>query len=160
MTTTFTVNGRKVEVETDPAAPLVYALRNELGLRGTRYGCGGEDCSACLVVVDSTPRWSCTYLISDAADKDVRTVEGITGPIADILRAAFVDVGAGQCGYCLSGIFVTAHRLIAGDKKPSMDAVKQSLARHLCRCGAHAAILRAIQRAIEDVRQLGQYGDD
>jgi aerobic-type carbon monoxide dehydrogenase small subunit (CoxS/CutS family) len=160
MTTAITVNGQPVDVATDATAPLIYALRNELGLRGTRYGCGGEDCSACLIIVDSKRQCSCTYLVSDAAGKDVRTVEGITGPIADILRREFVSVSAGQCGYCLSGIFVTAHELIAGKQRPSTEAVKQALARHLCRCGAHAAILRGIRQAIDAVAQLEQYGRD
>jgi aerobic-type carbon monoxide dehydrogenase small subunit (CoxS/CutS family) len=159
MATAFSVNGERVEVTTDAASPLIYALRNELGLRGTRYGCGAEDCSACLVIVDSRRHCSCTYLISDAAGKDVRTVEGITGPVADILRKKLVDVGAGQCGYCLSGIFVTAYDLLAGEKKPSIATIKQSLARHLCRCGAHAAIMRGIHQAIDAVEQLGQYRD-
>lgn len=159
MATTFTVNGKRVEVTADAAAPLIYALRNELGLRGTRYGCGAEDCSACLVIVDSKRHCSCTYLVSDAAGKEVRTVEGITGPIADILRKELVDVGAGQCGYCLSGIFITAHEIIAGEKKPPTEAIKQSLAPHLCRCGAHAAILRGIRQAINVIEQLGQYRD-
>jgi len=157
MATAITVNDQRVEVATDASAPLIYALRNELGLRGTRFGCGGEDCSACLVIVDSKQQCSCTYLVSDAAGKTVRTVEGITGPIADILRREFVSVGAAQCGYCLSGIFVTAHELIAGKQRPSTEAIKLSLARHLCRCGAHAAILRGIRQAIDAIEQIGHY---
>lgn len=157
MATKLTVNGKDVELATDDAAPLIHALRNELGLRGTRFGCGAEDCSACLVVVDQKRRCSCTCLVSDAAGKDVQTVEGITGPAAELLRKAFADVGAGQCGYCLSGIFVTAHELVAGETKPSMDAIRQALARHLCRCGAHAAIIRGIRQAIDAVEQSGLY---
>ncbi|WP_080137357.1 (2Fe-2S)-binding protein [Bradyrhizobium sacchari] len=160
MATAFTVNGKRVEVTTDAETPLIYALRNELGLRGTRFGCGGEDCSACLVIVDQTRRCSCTYLVADAAGKSVQTIEGITGNIADILREAFVEAGAGQCGYCLSGIFVTAHELVAGKQRPSIEEVKKSLGRHLCRCGAHAAILRGIGKAIDAVDELGGYRND
>ena len=157
MGTTFSVNGEAVELQAEESSPLILALRNELGLKGTRFGCGGEDCGACIVLVDCELQYSCTYQVADAAGKDVRTIEGLTGPVADVLRQAMVEAGAGQCGYCLSGIFVTAHELLAAPKRPSQDAVKRALARHLCRCGAHAAILRAIYRAIDTVAASGDY---
>jgi nicotinate dehydrogenase subunit A len=150
LATKLSVNGQEVEVHSDDSSPLIYVLRNEFGLRGTRFGCGGEDCGACMVLVDGRLQYSCTYLVSDAAGKKIETIEGIKGGVADILRKALVDGGAGQCGYCLSGIFVTTSELIAR-QKPSLSELKSALSRHLCRCGAHASILRAIGDAIETV---------
>lgn len=157
MATTFSVNGQRVDIDADIASPLILALRNELGLKGTRFGCGAEDCGSCTVLVDSALRYACTCPVADAAGKKVQTIEGLTGTVADVLRQAMVAAGAGQCGYCLSGIFVTTHQLLTGPGRPSQDAVKQALARHLCRCGAHAAILRAIHQAVDTIAAGGGY---
>lgn len=151
------MNGRSVDISADIAAPLILVLRNELGLKGTRFGCGAEDCGSCTVLVDSKLQYACTYPVADAAGKEIRTIEGVTGAVADILRQAMIEAGAGQCGYCLSGIFVTTHQLLAGSERPSHDMVKRALTRHLCRCGAHAAILRAIHRAIDAIAARGGY---
>jgi nicotinate dehydrogenase subunit A len=157
--TTLSVNGKQVELKSDGASPLILALRNELGLTGTRFGCGAEDCGACTVLINSTPHYSCTYLVADAAGKDVKTVEGLTGRVAQVLRDALVGAGAGQCGYCLTGIFVTTHTLMAGTERPTSDALKLALSRHLCRCGAQAAIVRGINRAIKEVARFGGYNE-
>jgi nicotinate dehydrogenase subunit A len=151
LATKFSVNGEEVEVYSDSSSPLIHVLRNDLGLKGTRFGCGGEDCGACTVLVDGRLQYSCSYLVSDAAGKKIETIEGIKGGVADILRKALVDGGAGQCGYCLSGIFVTTSQLIAR-QSPSLSELKSALSRHLCRCGAHASILRAIGNAMEIVK--------
>jgi aerobic-type carbon monoxide dehydrogenase small subunit (CoxS/CutS family) len=150
LATQFFVNGEEVEVRSDTSSPLIHVLRNELGFRATRFGCGGEDCGACTVIVDGELRYSCTYLVSDAAGKTIETAEGLKGEVASILRQALMDAGAGQCGYCLSGIFVTTSELMAR-KSPSLPELKSALSRHLCRCGAHASILRAIQTAMKAV---------
>jgi nicotinate dehydrogenase subunit A len=107
MGVTLTVNGTPVEVQVDGATPLILALRNELGLKGTRFGCGGEDCGACTVLVDSEPKCSCTLQLDDVAQKRVTTIEGLNDRLSEVLRDAILAESAGQCGYCLSGIFIT-----------------------------------------------------
>jgi aerobic-type carbon monoxide dehydrogenase small subunit (CoxS/CutS family) len=151
MGVTLTVNGTPVEVHIDGATPLILALRNELGLKGTRFGCGGEDCGACMVLVDSKPRYSCTLQLDEVAGKRVTTIEGLNDRLSEVLREAILTESAGQCGYCLSGIFVTLHHCIAASTQPSRTEVVGALNRHLCRCGANAAILRAVHRALEHI---------
>ncbi len=144
MGVTLTVNGTPIEVRVDGTTPLILALRNELGLKGTRFGCGGEDCGACTVLVDSEPKYSCTLQLDDVAQKRVTTIEGLNDRLSEVLRDAVLAESAGQCGYCLSGIFVTLHHSIA-----SSTEVAGALGRHLSRCGANAAILRAVDRTLE-----------
>ena len=157
MPTKFWVNGEEVEVTVEGEATLILALRNELGLRGTRFGCGEENCGACTVLINGTLRYSCSLFVQDMSGRRIVTVEGLEGIAADELRTALIEAGAGQCGYCMSGIFVTAYELLSRPRRPSMDDVKLALSRHLCRCGAHAAILRAIAVAIERIEQSGGY---
>ena len=149
MGVTLTVNGTTVEVRADGTTPLILALRNELGLKGTRFGCGGEDCGACTVLVDSEPKYSCTLQLNDVAQKRITTIEGLNDRLAEVLRNAILTESAGQCGYCLSGIFVTLHHCISESAQPRYTEVAGALRRHLCRCGANAAILRAVDRALE-----------
>jgi nicotinate dehydrogenase subunit A len=149
MGVTLTLNGTAVELREDGAMPLILALRNELGLKGTRFGCGGEDCGACMVLVDSEPRYSCTLQVDDVAQKRVTTIEGLNDRLSQVLRDAILAESAGQCGYCLSGIFVTLHHAISASPLPKYAEVAGALSRHLCRCGANAAILRAVDRAIK-----------
>jgi aerobic-type carbon monoxide dehydrogenase small subunit (CoxS/CutS family) len=155
----FQVNGEAVEIGSDGASTLILALRNELGLKGTRFGCGEESCGACTVMIDDRLHYACSIFFEDVAGKRVETVEGLRGPVADALRAALVEAGAGQCGYCLSGIFVTAHDLLSRRRQPSMVEVKQALSRNLCRCGAHLGILRAIAAAIDTIAASGRYDE-
>jgi nicotinate dehydrogenase subunit A len=148
----LTVNGTSVEVRADGSTPLILALRNELGLLGTRFGCGGEDCGACMVLVAAEPRYSCTLQIDDVAGKEVTTIEGLNDGLAEVLREAILAESAGQCGYCLSGIFVSLHHSISASAQPKYAEVAGALGRHLCRCGANAAILRAVKRALERIQ--------
>jgi nicotinate dehydrogenase subunit A len=141
------INGELREFEGDEPQPLVLALRNELGLRGVRFGCGGEDCGACTVLIDGEPRFSCTLGLDAVAGRDVVTLEGLQGRLGDVLRSSFIEARAGQCGYCLSGIFTSAYALLERTRKPSREEILKALQRHLCRCGSHASILRAIERA-------------
>lgn len=157
MTTVCWVNGDEVELRSDGSSTLLLALRNELGLKGTRFGCGAEECGACTVLIDGKPHYSCGRFVMDLEGKKIETVEGMKGPAAEILRVALVEAGAGQCGYCLSGIFVTAHELISRPTRPSMAEVKQALTRNLCRCGAHASILRGIGAAMDTLQASGGY---
>ena len=149
MTTKFSLNGIQTESNVDPSMPLIYFLRNEQGLKGTRFGCGGEDCGACTILVDEALKFSCTLLVSEVAGKSIETVEGLHGKLAEILREELAVGGATQCGYCLSGIFVTTYDLLRRIPNPADEQVKAALSRNLCRCGAHASILRAIARSID-----------
>ena len=144
----FTVNGAAVSVDVDGKTPLVYVLRNDLGLIGTRLGCGLDQCGACYVLLDDHPVASCDTPLWAAEGKRVVTVEGLAsdeGPHP--LQRAFSDEQAGQCGFCLSGMLVTAAALLARNPAPTDADVCQALARHLCRCGVHNRIVRAVLRA-------------
>ena len=144
------VNGKSVHVKTDGAKPLLSVLRDELGLRGTRFGCGTEQCGACMVLIDGEPTFSCARELASLAGKAVTTVEGLTQNGAPHpLQQAFVEEQAGQCGYCLSGILISAAALLARNPRPSRGEIAAALDRHLCRCGAHNRIMRAVARAGE-----------
>lgn len=144
----LTVNGKAVHVESDATTPLLSVLRGELGLRGSRFGCGTEQCGACMVLIDGEPSFSCTRAIESLAGKRVITVEGLSpGGSLSPLQQAFLDEQAGQCGYCLSGILISAAALLARNPRPSRSEIAAALDRHLCRCGAHNRIMRAIARA-------------
>ena len=142
------VNGKAVRVAADGTVPLLAVLRDELGLRGSRFGCGTEECGACMVLIDGEPSFSCARAIESLAGKAVTTVEGLSsGDRLSPLQQAFLDEQAGQCGYCLSGILISASALIARNPRPSRGEIAAALDRHLCRCGAHNRILRAVARA-------------
>jgi nicotinate dehydrogenase subunit A len=142
------VNGQPAHVECDGSKPLLDVLRGELGLRGTRFGCGTEQCGACMVLIDDEPSFSCARPIKSLAGKRVTTVEGLaSGGSLSPLQQAFVDEQAGQCGYCLSGILISAAALLARNPRPSRSEIAAALDRHLCRCGVHNRIMRAVARA-------------
>ena len=142
------VNGSSVHVQGDGTKPLLSVLRNELGLRGSRFGCGTEQCGACMVLIDGEPSFSCARAIESLAGKSVTTVEGLSpdGSLSP-LQQAFLDEQAGQCGYCLSGILISAAALLARNPTPSRSEIAAALDRHLCRCGVHNRIMRAVARA-------------
>jgi aerobic-type carbon monoxide dehydrogenase small subunit (CoxS/CutS family) len=144
----LTVNGAPVHVETDGTKPLLSVLREELALRGSRFGCGTEQCGACMVLIDGEPEHSCAREIQTLAGKTVTTVEGLAhnGKLHP-LQQAFLDEQAGQCGYCLSGILISAAALLARNPQPSRKEIAAALDRHLCRCGMHNRVLRAVARA-------------
>lgn len=145
---TFRVNGRAVEVSADGDVPLLAVLRGELGLTGTRFGCGHERCGACMVLVDGVPAYACARPAWSVADRAVTTVEGLAAR-NDPLIQAFLDEQAGQCGYCLSGILISARALLEREPEPDRAAVVAALDPHLCRCGAHNRIVRAVLRAVD-----------
>jgi len=147
----ITVNGQALALEEDGSLPLIFALRNALGLKGVRFGCGGEDCGACTVIVDGQLHYSCTVTLDAVAGRHVETVDRLTGRKANALRDAFVAERAGQCGYCLTGILVTAYSILQESKRPSRAEIVKALSRNLCRCGSHASIIRAIERAVAAV---------
>jgi nicotinate dehydrogenase subunit A len=144
----FNVNGRSVVVEAEGTTPLLSVLRHELALRGTHFGCGTEQCGACMVLVDGAPVYSCTRELAALVGKSVVTVEGLSSNGAlHPLQQAFLDEQAGQCGYCLSGILISAAALLARNAKPSRAEIAAALDAHLCRCGIHNRVIRAVQRA-------------
>lgn len=149
----FTVNGEARSIEADVARPLIYVLRNELGLTGTRYGCGLEQCGSCMVLIDGEPEYACTRGMDTVAGRDVRTIESLgTDAKPHPLQQAFLDEQAGQCGYCLSGILISAKALLDRNPSPSRADIVAALEGHLCRCGAHIRIIRAIDRAAAVMR--------
>ena len=142
----FIVNGSPCEVEVDPGTPLLYVLRNNLGLQGARFGCGIGLCGACFVHVDGVSVPSCDTPVWSLEGKSVVTIEGVT---PHPVQRAFLDRQAAQCGYCVTGIIMTAAALLDRDPHPSAATVTDALDRHLCRCGAH-------QRMVEAVVQAGE----
>jgi nicotinate dehydrogenase subunit A len=148
------VNGADRDVAADPETPLLYVLRNDLQLKGTRFGCGLGQCGACTVIVDGRAVQSCDVPVSAVAGKSITTIEGIgTADAPHPLQRAFIRHQAGQCGYCLSGVVMTAKALL--DARPSAtDAdIREALAGNLCRCGTHTRILAAIRTAAGEMRQ-------
>jgi nicotinate dehydrogenase subunit A len=151
--TSFTVNGAAVRVDADGDTPLLDVLRNDLGLRGTKFGCGVEQCGSCLVLVDGGPEKSCGRTLAWAAGKAVLTIEGLgTRANPHPLQQAFLDEQAGQCGYCLAGILIAAKALIDRNPAPSRAEIQEALDDNICRCGSHVRILRAVDRAARQMR--------
>jgi nicotinate dehydrogenase subunit A len=149
MSIELTVNGRAVQVSAAADTPLLDVLRNHLDLKGSRYGCGLEQCGSCMVVIDGKAEYSCAREISTVAGMHVETVESLT---AHPLREAFLEEQAGQCGYCLSGILMSAKALLDANKNPTRAEIVTALDVNLCRCGAHPRILRAVEKAAAVLR--------
>ena len=143
------VNGKAVTVDSwDPGQPLLYILRNTLGLHGPKFGCGLGQCGACTVLVDGKATRSCITTVRQAEGKTVTTIEGLGTPERpDTVQAAFIAEQAAQCGYCTNGMVMATKALLSQTPKPSVEQVKQGLAGNLCRCGTHTRILRAVMRA-------------
>ena len=150
VTTTINVNGMSHAVAAEPETPLLYILRNDLKLKGARFGCGLGQCGACTVLVDGKPVQSCDFPLSAAVGKAVITVEGLVpGGKLHPLQQAFIDEQAAQCGYCVTGIIMAAKALLDTNSRPSDAEIRTALKGNLCRCGTHQRILRAIRRAAE-----------
>jgi len=149
------VNGKPVRVAVDEETPLLDVLRNRLGLKGTRFGCGLEQCGSCIVLIDGTPEKSCTKPVWSVAGKSVVTIEGLGTPDKPHpLQQAFLDEQAGQCGYCLAGIIMTASALLARNPSPTRAEIAGALDGNICRCGTHNRIIRAVQRAAATMRGM------
>ena len=147
--TRLSVNGRAVSVSVDdPETPLLYVLRNELGLHGPRFGCGLGQCGACTVHIDGNAARSCITPLSSVADGKVVTLEGLgTDEHPHPVQRAFIDEQAVQCGYCINGMIMQSAALLAHNPKPTELQIKAELANNLCRCGTHLRIVRAVKRA-------------
>lgn len=145
---TLTVNGKPATVEADADTPLLYVLRNDLKLKGARFGCGQGQCGSCAVIMDGKDINSCDTPLWSAAGKHITTIEGIGTPDAPHpLQQAFIDEQAAQCGYCITGIIMASKVLLDRTSNPTDDDINQALERHLCRCGTHNRIRRAIHKA-------------
>jgi nicotinate dehydrogenase subunit A len=145
---TLRVNGEERRVDADPSTPLVFVLRNALGLTAAKVGCGLEQCGACAVLVDGVATLTCAAPAGAFEGRAIVTCEGLgrRGRPSPVQRA-FVEAGVGQCGYCVPGLVVAVTALLAADPDPGDAAVRAALAPHLCRCGSHARVLRAVRIA-------------
>ena len=150
----LTVNGIARSLQLPDETPLLYALRNDLRLVGTRFGCGTGHCGACMVLVDGRPATACNTPLWSLENKAVTTVEGLgeKGTLHPV-QQALIDEQAAQCGYCMSGIAVSAAALLASNSHPSEEQVRSALDRNLCRCGAHNRVVRAVLRAAREMQR-------
>jgi nicotinate dehydrogenase subunit A len=141
------VNGKKLGVRVDPETPLLYVLRNDLGLKGTRAGCGEGQCMSCTVIIAGRPQTACTVPVGSVAGQSIETVEALLGEDANHpLFDCVLEEQAGQCGYCLAGILMRTKALLSTNAAPKRDDIVAALDGHLCRCGAHARMIRAIEQ--------------
>jgi aerobic-type carbon monoxide dehydrogenase small subunit (CoxS/CutS family) len=144
----FVLNGKKSEVDIDPAQTLLWVIRNHFGLTGTKYGCGTGFCGSCTVLIDDEPVRSCSLPVGDVAGKKVVTIEGLaTGDKLHPVQQAFVDNDALQCGFCTPGMIMTAVALLKNKPSPSREDIVKGMENNLCRCGAHVRIIDAISEA-------------
>ncbi len=148
MTLRLVINGERREIGSDPETPLAYVLRDELKLKGTKIGCGLEQCGACAVLVDGEPTLSCVSPAATFEGKEVVTVEGLAASeVGTRVQNAFVEATAAQCGYCTAGLVVAVTGLLSRIPNPDRETAKRELTPHLCRCGAHPRVLRAVEIA-------------
>ena len=153
----LTVNGTEHEVAASADTPLIYILRNDLGLKGNRFGCGEGLCGCCTVLLDGHAVQSCSTPLSAAEGKTVTTIEGIgTDDAPHPLQTAFIEEQAGQCGYCLPGFIMGAAALLKRNPSPTDAEIAAGLDLHLCRCGAYDRIRRAIRRASQQMAEPGE----
>jgi nicotinate dehydrogenase subunit A len=145
------VNGKSRVVDTDPTTPLLYVLRDDLGLNGPKFGCGLSQCGACTVIMDGKTARSCSIPVSKAQNRDIMTLEGL-GTVAHphYLQKAFIEEQAAQCGYCMNGMIMTAKVLLDKNPKPTDADIKLALNDNLCRCGSHLRVIRAVKRAARE----------
>jgi nicotinate dehydrogenase subunit A len=149
---TLTVNGKSHAVSAEPETALLYVLRNDLKLKGARFGCGLGQCGACTVLVDGKPVQSCDFPLSAAVGRAITTIEGLA-PDGELhpLQSAFIAEQAAQCGYCVTGIIMAAKALLDANPRPADAEIRAALKGNLCRCGTHQRILRAIHRAAREI---------
>ncbi len=155
MTVTLTVNAQTRELVVDPGTSLIFVLRDEFALNGAKLGCGLEQCGACVVLVDGEPVYSCTKPIGDLEGKQVETVEGLAADDGrlHVIQESFLQLNAAQCGYCTAGLIMRTRALLADNPRPSRGEICAALDGHLCRCGAHPRIIKAVERASARLRE-------
>ena len=154
------INGKSRVFESDPDTTLLFALREELGLTGTKYGCGEGQCGACSVLLNGSPRRSCQLFVSAAAGKSILTIEGFeqNGQLHPV-QQAFLDQGAFQCAYCTSGMIVSSIALLQKNQNPSEPEIVQALQGNICRCGTHPRIVAAVQQAAKAMQVGTSHGN-
>ena len=153
---TLNVNGKDRQVDSDPATPLLYVLRDDLALNGAKFGCGLGQCGACTVMIDGSAAFSCLLPISLVQGRAVKTVEGLgSADKPGVVQQAFIDEQAAQCGYCIAGMVMRAQALLERTPNPSDAEIRRAMAPSLCRCGTHMRILRAVRRAADALRAGG-----
>ncbi|HWI79655.1 MAG TPA: (2Fe-2S)-binding protein [Ramlibacter sp.] len=153
MTVSLNVNGKQHTSPAAPDTPLLYVLRNDVGINSAKYGCGEAMCGACTVLLDGRPIRSCVYPASKAAQARITTLEGLGSPERlHALQRAFIEEQAAQCGYCSSGVIMSAKSLLERIPNPTVPQIKEALTGHLCRCGTHTRIVKAIQRAARELQ--------
>ncbi|SEK71578.1 isoquinoline 1-oxidoreductase, alpha subunit [Roseovarius nanhaiticus] len=151
MAISLTVNGKPVTLDADPDMPLLWALRDELRLTGTKFGCGIAQCGACTVMLDGMTQRSCVTPIGTLEGADVRTIEALDGPEAEAVKAAWVDINVPQCGYCQSGQVVSATALLREIPKPTDEDIDNAMGGNVCRCATYARIRQAIRQASDSL---------
>lgn len=145
------VNGKPRVVETDPQTPLLYVLRDDLELKGPKFGCGLSQCGACTVIIGKEAVRSCSIAVGDVQERDITTLEGLgTAAHPHYLQKAFIEEQAAQCGYCMNGMIMTAKTLLDRNPSPTDAEIRQALNGNLCRCGSHLRVLRAVKRAARE----------
>jgi isoquinoline 1-oxidoreductase alpha subunit len=148
---TLTINGQARRLDVADDTPLLWAIRDELGLTGTKFGCGMAQCGACTVHMDGEPIRSCSTTVKDAAGKKIVTIEAVAGPVAKAVQAAWVKLDVPQCGYCQSGQIMSAVALLAKNKKPSDADIDQALSGNICRCATYVRIRAAVHAAAKSL---------
>lgn len=145
----LTVNGRTSMIDVDPDTPLLWVLREQLGFTGTKFSCGIGECGACTVHLDGEPVRSCVFTVGEVSGKEITTIEGLKGPVADVLRRSWREGDVPQCGYCQPGQIMTAAALLTSNRKPTNADIDDAMSGVLCRCGTYRDIREAIVRASE-----------
>ena len=151
----FSVNGKRVDLDVDPSTPLLWVIREHLGLTGTKYGCGMAQCGACTVHINGEAVRSCVAPVSRATGKPVTTIEGLSPDLSNPLQRAWLEVDVPQCGYCQSGQLMSAAVLLREKPQPTDDDIDEAMTGNICRCGTYPRIRRAIHRAAEMVAKEG-----
>ena len=146
----FVVNNKAVTTSATERTPLLYVLRNELGLRAAKYGCGTGHCGACTVLVDGRPENSCEFEVSLVEGCRVTTLEGLPNTDLHPVQQAFIEEQAAQCGYCTAGLIIRLASLLETTPRPAVSEVRSALDRHLCRCGSHSRVLKVIDRLFSE----------
>jgi nicotinate dehydrogenase subunit A len=153
-TIALAVNGRSHSLDAEPDTPLLYVLVDNLGLRGPKFGCGLGQCGSCTVIIDGRAVRSCVTAVNSVAGREITTLEGLGSPERPHpIQQAFIDEQAAQCGFCLNGVILTAKAFIDRQPKANSEELRQALSGVLCRCFAHARMMRAIQRYAEEVQR-------
>ncbi len=151
MEVTMTVNGEETTVEAAEGTPLLWVLRDHLGLTGTKYGCGAGQCGSCTIHLQGNPRRSCITPIEEAEGASVVTIEGLEGEEAEALREAWLEIDVPQCGYCQAGQLMTAVQFLREVPDPGDEEIDRAMSGNMCRCGTYMRIRRAIKRAAEEL---------